>query len=225
MESLGIVVWGSNLGSNVGKKLSKKELNMIQLSSENKGIIVGLLLSDGWLGFSNQRSKNTRLGLKQSFDNFNYVWYVFTQLTHFCNSYPYSISGIRNHNKYFAVCLQTRALSCLTELHTLFYPNKTKIIPNNIYDLLTPVALAHWIIGDGSARSTGLVLCTDSYTIQEVVKLTNVLKIKYHLECTIRYHRPGHPRIYIRKQSIETLRIIVNPYIIPSMRYKLQNEG
>lgn len=196
----------------------------MKLYSENKGIIVGLLLSDGWLGFSNQRSKNARLGFKQSSENFNYVWYVFTQLAHYCNGYPYSVSGVRNHNKYFAVCLQTRSLSCLTELYTLFYPNKIKIIPNNIYDLLTPIALANWIMGDGSSRTTGLVLCTDSYTTQEVVLLMNVLKIKYNLNCTLRYHKQGHPRIYIRKQSIDTLRTIVTPYIIPSMMYKLQNE-
>ena len=37
----------------------------------------------------------------------------------------------------------TRALACFTELHSLFYVNNVKVIPGNIYNMLTPVALAH----------------------------------------------------------------------------------
>jgi hypothetical protein len=39
----------------------------------------------------------------------------------------------------------TRSLPCITELYSLFYVNGVKVIPQNIYELLTPVALAHWI--------------------------------------------------------------------------------
>jgi hypothetical protein len=39
----------------------------------------------------------------------------------------------------------TRSLPCITELYSLFYVNKVNGIPHNIYDLLTPVALAHII--------------------------------------------------------------------------------
>jgi hypothetical protein len=53
-------------------------------------------------------------------------------------------------------------MPCLTELHPLFYPSGVKIIPKNIYDLLTPVALAHLVMGDGSKERHGLIICTDS---------------------------------------------------------------
>jgi hypothetical protein len=49
-------------------------------------------------------------------------------------------------------------MPCLIELHSLFYPNGVKIVPQNIYELLTPVALAHLIMGDGSVKSHGLIL-------------------------------------------------------------------
>ena len=77
-------------------------------------------------------------------------------------------------------------MSCLTELHYLFYPNGVKIIPKNIFELLTPIALAHMIMGDGSVKSHGLDLCTDNYSIQDVIRLMNVLIIKYRLECNLR---------------------------------------
>ena len=52
----------------------------------------------------------------------------------------------------------------------------------------SPIALAHWIMGDGKAKPLGLILCTDSYTIKEVVRLMNVLMIRYRLDCTLIFH-------------------------------------
>lgn len=115
----------------------------------------------------------------------------------------------------------TRALPCFTELHSLFYHKGVKIIPNNIYDLLTPVALAHLVKGDGVAKEYGLIICTDSYTISDIIRLMNVLIIKYRLDCRLRYHTPTQPRIYIRERSMPTLRGIVKPFIVESMSYKL----
>lgn len=63
--------------------------------------------------------------------------------------------------------------------------NNKKIIPENIYELLQPVALAHWIMGDGESRDYGLRLCTDSYSIKEVIILMNVLNIRYDINCKL----------------------------------------
>lgn len=45
----------------------------------------------------------------------------------------------------------------------------------NAIALLTPVALAHLIMGDGGVRNHGLVLCTNSFVTKDVVRLLNVL--------------------------------------------------
>jgi hypothetical protein len=86
-------------------------------------------------------------------------------------------------------------------------------------ELLCPVALAHWIMGDGYYSHGGLVLCTDSFTISDTVLLMNVLMVKFRLECTLRYHGPNktQPRIYIRKESMNKLRALVMPHMDPSM--------
>lgn len=76
-------------------------------------------------------------------------------------------------------------------------------------------------MGDGAAREWGLILCTDSYTISDIVRLINVLIIKYRLSCTLRYHTPTQPRIYIKEGSMSALRDIVRPHIIKSMLYKI----
>ncbi len=116
-------------------------------------------------------------------------------------------------------------MPCITELRSLFYPelSKIKVIPFNIYDLLTPAAVAHLIMGDGSAQRHGLIICTDSYTLKDVVRLINVLIIRYRLECSIRYHSPTQPRIYIKERSMPLLRTIVRPHMCSTMLYKLGN--
>jgi hypothetical protein len=112
-------------------------------------------------------------------------------------------------------------MPCLTELHSLFYPAGKKEISYNIYELLTPVAFTHLIMGDGSSSRSGLVLCTDSYKLIDVIRLMNVLIIRYRLECKLRYHTPTQPRIYIRECSIPLLRTILKPYMCSTMLYKL----
>jgi len=110
-------------------------------------------------------------------------------------------------------------MPCLTELHTLFYSGGVKIIPKNIYGLLTPVALAHLVMGDGSKERHGLIICTDS--IENVVRLINVLIIKYRIECTIKVRDQDKYRIYIREGSMPLLRQIIKPYMCSSMLYKI----
>jgi transcriptional regulator NrdR family protein len=72
------------------------------------------------------------------------------------------------------------------------------LVVSNIYDLITPIALAHWIMGDGSVRNDSLTLCTDNFTTQEVVQLMNVLIIKFNLDCTLHFN-VDKPRIFIKK--------------------------
>jgi hypothetical protein len=76
-------------------------------------------------------------------------------------------------------------------------------------------------MGDGSYNGKGLILCTDSFKIKEVVLLMNVLMIRYNINCTITYHSKKYPRIYIGKKYIISLQKIVLPYMHKSMFYKL----
>lgn len=223
-----LVVWGTNLGS-TAKRLTKQVRKMIQLPPYQKSVVVGLLLSDGWFSLSVSRTlKNARLGFRQSLDKSPYVWFVFNCLSHYCERYPYSYSSLRKGKPHYNVTITTRALPCFTELYNLFYKEGKKIIPHNIYDLLTPVALAHLIMGDGTAQSSGLRICTDSFEVQDIVRLMNVLIIRYGLTCTLHLDR-GRFRVYINKSSPPLLRkqegskliIIVKPYMVPSMLYKL----
>jgi hypothetical protein len=125
---------------------------MVKLPYLIYGVIIGLVLSDAGLQLQPQnRSINACLRFKQSLAHSQYVWFVYNILSHYCSSYPFLTTGTRAGVRFYGLEFFTRALPCLTEIHSLFYINKVKVIPENIYELLTPVALAHLIMGDGTA--------------------------------------------------------------------------
>ena len=78
-------------------------------------------------------------------------------------------------------------------------------------------------MGDGVAKATGLVLCTDSYSIEDTIRLLNVLIIRYKFDCTLRISRKNQYRIYIRQNSMSSLVNIVSPYMHNSMLYKVKS--
>lgn len=114
---------------------------------------------------------------------------------------------------------------CFSELYDIFYVNGVKVVTENIYELLTPVAFAHLIQGvacAGKFKSKGICLCTDSYIIQDVVRLMNVLIIRNELKCTL--HKANNGKgyiIYISRSSVGKVTEIVLPHLIPSMYYKV----
>lgn len=191
-----------------------------KLPSYQFSVIIGIILSDGTFTATN-RSINKHLRLKQSSDKAGYVWFVFSFLAHYCSSFPYLVRGKRDGKETMALEFYTRSLPCISEIHSMFIHYDKKVIPLNIYELLTPVALAHLIMGDGSARDYGLTLCTDCYTLCDVIKLMNVLIIRYGLICTLQKKREGQYRIYISSKSMPLLRSITTPHMHPSMLYKL----
>lgn len=62
---------------------------MVKFPYYIQSIIVGLLLSDGWLTIANKTHNNARLGFKQTINNAPYVWFIFNELSHYCSNYPY----------------------------------------------------------------------------------------------------------------------------------------
>ncbi len=224
-----LVVWGTNFTSTVGEKFTRKELAMVKLAPYQYSVLIGLILSDGWLTFASKTHKNARLGFKQSANHASYVFFVFNILSHYCSSSPRLTSGIRAGKRFYGLQFFTRSMTCMSELHSLFYPESVKIVPHNIYDLLTPAALAHWIMGDGVARLHGLELCTNSFSLPDIVRLMNVLMIRYSLECTIHIKRRPSQKIeyliYIKERSMPHLRSIVAPYFDSSMVYKINGKN
>jgi hypothetical protein len=105
-------------------------------------------------------------------------------------------------------------------LFTIFYNKNVKIVPLNLYELLTYEGLAHWIMSDGTKTYKGLTLQTQSFTVKEVVYIISIFMYKFDLNCSFHMQRK-QPNIYISSNSMINLQPHILPYFFDSMKYKL----
>ena len=199
--------------------LTKIRRDNINYNLYQRGIIIGIILSNGWV--QKRKGWNPRIGFKQSIKNFEFFWDVFTQLSNLCYGYPRLTKNLKRGKLFYGIEFKTRQLKCLNEIYTLFYDdlNKKNIKPE-LYNYIDYITIAYWIMGDGVKRNKGITICTDSFSFKEVVVLMNILKIKFDINSTI--HLEKHrPRIYINKYELSKILPYILPYFSKKSLYKL----
>jgi ubiquinol-cytochrome c reductase cytochrome b subunit len=99
-----------------------------------------------------------------------------------------------------------------------------KKIPSFLPEFLTPEGLAIWIMEDGSRQmKQGVSIATNSFTLDEVLFLADILKVKYDLKCTVvNTGTKNQWRISIWKESMDKLGNLISPYLVPDMTYKIK---
>lgn len=187
--------------------------------------ITGMMLSDGHVQkrsiTGNGRFIFAQSGKTEKREYFNLVLEI---MKPFCsvNYVPYTKEWLdtRYNTINSSISLTTMQLPCFTRLHNIWYSNSIKIVPLNIKEMLTPLALAHWIMGDGSKQNEGIHLSVYAFSISDVELLITALTERYNLKCSLHYSDRG-PRIYINKKNMDILRPLVSDYIVPSMKHKI----
>ena len=169
-------------------------------------------------------TSNARLVYAQTALHKEYFEYVFNIFKEYCTKnyieQSRTIKG-KDNKIYSATAFTTMQLPCLNEYRELFYQNNIKLIPDNIYNLLSPRSLAFWIMDDGSKHNQGLHISIYAFNNDDTDKLLYTLQDRYKLKCSLHFNRDNKPRIYIFKESMVTLREIVKPFFIEKMLYKL----
>lgn len=230
-----LVIYGSNLESAVHlPKFTRIVSYMVNIPNNILYPLVGMILSDGHISYASLKNKdeinnnlysniNSRFRFKQSIHHLEYALLVFRILSPYCISYPKIYKEKLKGKNFYCILVITRSLPCFTALRDLFYRGRIKIIPDNLYDLLTYEGLAHVIMGDGSFTSKGLTLNLQSFTLKELIFFRNVLEIKFNLDCTIHKSRNQYV-VYIRVNSVKNLYPKIQKYIVLSMRYKFEQK-
>jgi len=168
---------------------------------------------------------NARIRFLQSLNQADLIYHFYELFKEFSYTEPkinsFLIKETGNIRK--KIHFTTRSLPCFNEIYSLFYKNRVKVVPNNIYELLTSVGLAYWIMGDGSWVGSGLRLHTNNFNKKEVELLNNVINTKFNLNSSINTANKFKSQytIYISSKKIDSLRSLVSPYVLPSFSYKL----
>lgn len=226
-KDLIIPTWASNNPSE--KRLSfyfKKgiitanERNALIINKYHRSMIIGILISDGWLHL--HKIWNPALGLKQSVKNFDYLWWVFCELSFLASNLPVLTKNIKRGKLFYSVQFTLRKLKNMNEIKSIFYyeGSNRKSIKEDLLDYIDFVVLAHWIMGDGSRRNKGLTLCTDSYSLKENILISNILYIKFGIKTTLQKNKDKY-RIYINEKELNKIKNEIVPYFIDSFLYKL----
>ena len=186
------------------------------------------MLADGFLE-KGKPTYNTRLRIDHTYPyQKSYVFSLYTLFGDLIDMEPVIVfrkAHSRTGKIYKSVYIRTLKFPCLNEYHSLFYKEQKKVIPLNIQDLLTARGLAHLIMGDGFLYQGIVMLCTESFTKQEQELLINALHENFGIKATLnkRINSSGVQsyRIRISKKSMDKLTVLVKPYFIPEMLYKL----
>lgn len=146
-------------------------------------ILVGTLLGDVY-GSIPARGVNPVFEFKQNIIHYFYLLYmysIFSDLGYSNASYPVPYwTGDGNGGRHRYLHFRTIANGAFMSLFLSFYPTGVgKVLLANIFDLLTPRALAFWIMDDGGAHLSGLTLHTNNFTFEEVDTLIRLLLTKY----------------------------------------------
>ena len=196
----------------------KSSLTLVKRQQE---IIAGTLLGDGHLE-TQDGGKTYRLKIEHCDAQKEYLKWLYQEFKLWIPSEPYT--KVKNGNVYVGV--RTYSHKAFQTYGKIFYRQGKKIIPKVIEKLLTPLSLAIWFMDDGSLKSVRHRTCvihTLGYSRDELEKIQKVLLKKFDLHTSLHSQKGKYWRLYIQSQSADKFKRLVEPYILPSMRYKLGN--
>lgn len=220
---------------------SYKELNKEIVLSKNINnniwnIVTGELLGDGYICYDPVNNPKTEgyLGFTFSLKNKVYAEHLkYKVLSSICTNIALTPWPKNNPSQY---TFKSKSMYQLSNIHKEWYKwdgkKYIKILPNNIYDLLTPISISHWIMGDGyyDTCKGSVKICTDNFTKEEVEILSSILKDKFGIISTLHRRKIYNKdkeftrlvyRLYISRKSLDKLIELVKPNMIPEMYYKL----
>lgn len=200
----------------------KQKLALTDLQRET---LVGLLLGDGCLETQN-RGRTYRLKIEHSVAQAEYAQHLYQVFRDWVLQEPQVKSQRIAGKVYQKLWFNTVSHSAFRFYAQQFYREGGKVVPKLIHRLLTARGLAYWFMDDGSIKSKeskGVLFNTQGFVEQDVARLIKVLRERFGLEAKQR-RQPEGQQIYISGRSYERFKALIEPYLIPQMRYKLPLE-
>ena len=180
------------------------------LDRRQRSVIIGSLLGDGTL-------LDTTAGwcfrLHHGIRQYGYLFWKYQALAGLVRTPPRASA--------FKCYFRTVTHPAFIDLRAAFYQGRRKIVP---YELLTAdldsLALAVWIMDDGSADGSALRLNTQSFSREENQALIEILGAKFGLKPRINKDKAGF-RLRFPSSDMSRLRELVGEHVHPQMAYKL----
>ena len=208
----------------IGITKTKSHLRIGPHNLDVNSFIFGAILSDAQ---AERHGNGTRVVLQQESTNREFLtWYTnFLAMRGYTSPVITILSriGANNTKRFYSKC-STWTYTSFNWLYECFYVNGVKVVPSNdiLFTYLTPMALAIWIMCNGSATAYGCKLATNSFSKADCERICHVLDVQFGLNTSV--NSAGSPNqwvVYIWADSLPTLQSIVKKHMVPSMYYKV----
>lgn len=205
------------------ERCQEQELTQIQHE-----FLIGTMLGDGCLQMM-RGSKNAWLTIKHCSNQKEYVEWKYDIIKPFnaCEikySVEFDERYKKDREKYY---FRTICHPIFTAYHKMFYEYGVKTITNEITNEISPLSIATWFMDDGYKSGRYLAFCTHSFTSPELERLRVMLDKKFNISTVLwsdGYRKGNNQKMYkiaVTQKSVPDLIDIMKPYIIESMKYKI----
>ncbi len=210
------------------------------MNTEDRGILVGMVIGDGYLNVRHRikpkgyEYESSELKVSHSTKQLDYAQHKANLIKKMfggkCNIYYYE-TFLKATNKSYPMCAFMKSNSYFRILKKFIYKDKTKCITSEVLNMLTPHGIAIWYMDDGHARRNfnkdGFVSSVSTEistycTYEEANTIINWFKEKHGLDTKL-FLSKGKYCIKWNTQASHEFARLVQPYIIPSMLYKLSH--
>lgn len=211
-------------------------------------VIIDFTLGDGWLGYGNgvknEDNANPKMRIEHSIKQADYAKHKESILYQYGFTAKAGIwapkTGKNMGKEYYRIDVHTNPL--LKTAYKWTYNKKRKALDRALLRNIDAKTLAYWFMDDGTAKLTHYnqkkdhrvmyelpkigqyVYCTDNFTEQECLLFIDCLKERFNIRAILIKHSSTSPIRRVAIGEIEDknkFRYLVEPYIIPSMYYKI----
>ena len=198
-----------------------------RFSAHQIDVLIGSLLGDARLecrSIGVRSPVTARFRVHQGFKQKDYVFWKYEIMRDFVIGMPRESSWTNDKRRLHEVSyyFHTKSLKELGILYHYFYKNGVKILPDDIFGILNPRMIAVWFMDDGSNNGNSCTLNTHSFSLEDQMRIVDFLKEKYAINSKIVKDRDKW-KLSMGKYDFPKLIYLIEPYMIPSMSYKIAN--
>jgi len=194
-------------------------------------VLIGFMLGDGGIFYASKKSGTPRFEFSMGQERLEFATYMALLFRDYAiNSLKeVKVQALANGQLYTSYRFKTKSLELFKYYRDMFYVTSTvtgravKIVPSNIIDLLTPVALAYLIMADGNydAGRNRVRIYTNSFTKEEVGLLASRIQSKFGIYVGVLADKKDQYILTIGAKELPKLKTLVSEHMLPSMKYRI----
>jgi hypothetical protein len=194
-------------------------------------VAIGQLLGDASC-FGSSPTSHSRMEWSFGKDREDYAKWINSLFTDYIGT-PLSSrmvsSRADNPAKTVSYRLKTLSLPVFNYYRHLFYvwneglAKYVKVIPAPIGELLTPVVLAHLVMGDGNYQGDAKTIrvYTNGFTEEELKMFAKAIQAKYSIDVGVRHDRKGQYILIIGPSQLIKFQSLVSKHFHSSLLYRI----